>query len=312
VERPFVETLILPTTWRELGIGLTGDLGRGFRYRAYMLSALNARFFDAGFGIAEGRTRGFDASLRNPAQAARLEYAGIRRMTLGASIYTGLAGFDTPGINPRVTIGEFDGRYSYRRFDLRGLFAKTWISRAGELNAAGQRQTGVNPNIARQLLGYYVEPGVHVFPRRLRSDFIVFGRYEKYDTQYKMPAGYLPLPQFQRSSWVTGVTFKPNPDVADDRAGHFAVAEVGVVPAPAGHAHVQVPGVGAKRGWQHHDGLLVEPLDVEAAPGGLLMLWEVFGHWSCLSVATGGVSRMSWRCGARTRRGVPGHVLPIG
>ena len=40
VERPFVETLIIPSTWREMGVGLTGDLGRGFRYRTYMVSAL--------------------------------------------------------------------------------------------------------------------------------------------------------------------------------------------------------------------------------------------------------------------------------
>ena len=38
VERTFVETLIIPTTWRELGFGFTGDLGRGFRYRAYLTS----------------------------------------------------------------------------------------------------------------------------------------------------------------------------------------------------------------------------------------------------------------------------------
>src|SRR6266404_5395527 len=29
VERPFVETLIIPSTWNELGLGITGDLGRG-------------------------------------------------------------------------------------------------------------------------------------------------------------------------------------------------------------------------------------------------------------------------------------------
>ena len=40
----------------------------------------------------------------------------------------------SPGVNPRVTIGEFDGRYSFRRLDFRGLFANTWVSQAGELN----------------------------------------------------------------------------------------------------------------------------------------------------------------------------------
>ena len=38
--------------------------------------------------------------------------------------------------------------------------------------------------------------------------------YEKYNTQHKMPDGFTPLPQFNRSSWVTGVTYKPNADVA--------------------------------------------------------------------------------------------------
>jgi hypothetical protein len=214
VERPFVETLIIPTTWRELGFGLTGDLGRGFRYRAYLTSSLDASFFDAESGITEGRTRGFDASFRNPAKVARLEYAGVRRLTLGASFYHGHAGFNTPGVNPAVTLGEFDGRYSFRRVDFRGLFANTWISRAGELNRLLELQTGVNPNVARQMRGYYAEPAVHLLPRRSRNDIILFGRYERYNTQYRMPAGFTPLQRFDRASWVTGLTYKPTPDVA--------------------------------------------------------------------------------------------------
>ena len=51
VERPFVETFIIPTTWRELGFGLTGDVGRGFRYRTYLTSSLDASRFNAEFGI---------------------------------------------------------------------------------------------------------------------------------------------------------------------------------------------------------------------------------------------------------------------
>lgn len=214
VERPFVETVIIPTTWRELGLGFTGDLGRGFRYRAYLTSSLDAARFDAESGISNGRTAGFDSSFRNPAKVARLEYAGIRRMTLGASAYSGHAGFNTPGVNPGVTIAEFDGRYSFRRLDMRGLFANTWVTRARELNGRLEQKFGVNPNVASQMRGYYFEPGLHVLPRRTRNDMILFARYEKYNTQHRMPAGYVPLPQFNRSSWVTGVTYKPNADVA--------------------------------------------------------------------------------------------------
>ena len=214
VERPFVESIIIPTTWRELGFGFTGDLGRGFRYRTYLTSALDASRFNAEFGIAEGKTSGFDASLRNPATVGRLEFAGVRRLTLGASLYSGLAGFNTPGVKPRVTIANVDGRYSFRRIDFRALFANSWVSRAGALNQLLRRQTGVNPNVARQMRGYYLEPALHILPRRFRHDVIAFGRYERYNTQQAMPAGYLPLDQFNRSSWITGLTYKPVPDVA--------------------------------------------------------------------------------------------------
>jgi len=214
VERPFVETFIIPTTWHELGFGLTGDLGHGFRYRAYIMGSLDASRFDAENGISEGRTSGFESSFRNPAKVARVEYAGVRRLTLGASIYSGHAGFKTPGLNPHVSIAEFDGRYGYRRLDFRGLFANTWLSQAGQLNDQLQRQFGSNPNVASQMRGFYLEPAVHVFPRRNRNDLILFTRYERFNTQQEMPAGYLPLAQFDRSAWVTGVTLKPNADVA--------------------------------------------------------------------------------------------------
>src|SRR5262249_46401048 len=115
---------------------------------------------------------------------------------------------------PRVGIVSFDGRYSYRRFDMRGLFAHTSISRSDLLNQQLEAQFGFNPNIARQLRGWYLEPGVHGFPRRFRNDLIQFTRYEKYNTQHRMAPGYIPLPEFNRHSWVAGVTFKPNADVA--------------------------------------------------------------------------------------------------
>lgn len=135
-------------------------------------------------------------------------------MTLGASVYSGHSGYNMPGVNPRVTMAELDGRYSFGRLDLRGLFANTWVSQAGELNWRLEQNTGVNPNVARQMRGYYFEPGIHVLPRRTRNDVILFTRYEKYNTQHRMPDGYAPLPQFNRSSWVAGVTYKPNADVA--------------------------------------------------------------------------------------------------
>lgn len=151
VERPFVETLIIPTTWREMGVGLTGELGRGFRYRTYMVSALEPAGFNADEGIRNGRTNGFNASFRNPAAIGRLEFGGIRKLTLGLSGYTGVSSSDAIKVTPRVSIFSFDGRYSIRRLDLRGLFASTWITKSRELNTALERLSGFSPNVAKQL-----------------------------------------------------------------------------------------------------------------------------------------------------------------
>jgi hypothetical protein len=214
VERPAVETFIIPSTWFDSGFGITGELGRGFRYRAYLMSGLDASGFDAEEGIREGRQKGFLSSWRNPAKTVRVEWAGLPRLTLGASGYTGHAGFNLRSVNPRVDLFSFDGRYGFRRLDFRGLFAQVSISRARELNRELQQQLGFSPNIARQLRGWYVEPAAHLFPRRLRQDMIVFTRYEKFNTQHRMPAGLVPLPQFNRSAWVLGATYKPNADVA--------------------------------------------------------------------------------------------------
>lgn len=214
VERPFVETVIIPTTWRELGFGFTGDLGKGFRYRTYLTSALDGSLFDAERGISNGKASGLNASMRNPALVGRLEYSGVRRMTLGTSFYRGSAGYNAPGVNAGVKIFNVDGRFSYRRADFRALYANTWVSKAGDLNLHIQRQVGSNPNIANQMRGYYAETGFHLLPRRYRNDLIAFGRYEVYNTQQAMPEGYLPLLQFNRSSWISGLTYKPVPDVA--------------------------------------------------------------------------------------------------
>jgi hypothetical protein len=214
VERNQVETFIIPTTWFDTGFGFTGELGRGFRYRAYLMSGLDATGFSAEEGLSGGRQKGFLSSFRNPAKTARVEFQGVRRLTLGLSLYSGHTGFRLRTLNPRADIVSFDGRYSRGRLDLRGLFADVWISRARELNLALQREFGAFPNIARKLRGYYFEPAVHVLPRRTRHDLVLFTRYEKFNTQHRMPEGFAALPQFNRSAWVAGATYKPNADVA--------------------------------------------------------------------------------------------------
>jgi DtxR family Mn-dependent transcriptional regulator len=215
VERPFVDTVIIPTTWFEVGAGVHGELGRGFRYRGFLTAPLDAAEFNADEGIREGRQQGAEAHVRRPAVTGRFEYVGYRGLTLGLSGWTGESGFE---FNPRfevpVSLVEADARYSRDRLELRAEFAQNWIDNADLLNDAIARGAGVNPNVARSMRGFYAEAGYRVISGARMGDVGAFARYENFDTQFRMPQGSVALPEFDRDAWIVGANYWPDPDIA--------------------------------------------------------------------------------------------------
>lgn len=215
VERPFVDTVIVPTTWFDTGAGVFGEIGRGWRYRAYVTSPLNAARFDAEEGVREGRQKGVESNVGRVATTGRLEYVGYPGLTLGGSFWTGRSGFEfRPRFDVPVRVAETDARYSRDRLELRGQFAQVWIDNAALLNDALARSTGVNPNIARELQGFYLEAGYRVISGASFGDVGAFVRYENFDTQFRMPAGYVPIEELDRNAWTMGATYWPDPDIA--------------------------------------------------------------------------------------------------
>jgi len=215
VERPLVDTVIIPTTWFEVGAGVHGEIGRGWRYRAYLTSPLNAAEFSAEEGIREGRQKGNRTNIGRAAGTGRLEYVGIRGLTAGGSAWTGLSGFEfRPRLDIPVRVLEADVRYARNRFEGRAELAQVDITDADDLNDAIARTTGVNPNVASTLRGGYLEAGYRLISGAGFGDVGAFVRYENVDTQFRMPAGYVPLEQFDRDVWVVGGTYWPEPDIA--------------------------------------------------------------------------------------------------
>ena len=215
VERPLVETVIIPTTWFEPGVGIHGEVGRGWRYRAYVTSPLNAARFSAEEGVRDGRQKGSRTNVGKAAATGRVEYVGVRGLTTGASFWAGSTGFEfRPRFDVPVRVVEADARYARARFEGRAQVAQVTIAGAGDLNDAIARTTGVNPNIARTLRGSYLEASYRVVSGARFGDVGTFVRYENVDTQFRMPAGYLPLQEFDRDAWVVGATYWPEPDIA--------------------------------------------------------------------------------------------------
>jgi hypothetical protein len=212
VERPFVDTFIIPTTWFDSGAGVHGPVGAGWQYRAYVMAPLDATKITAEEGLHEATQKGFESNVRNVAGTGRLEYVGVPGLNLGTSFWRGKTGFNFPRGDSRIGLLEFDGRYRAGHFAARGEFAQVFIDGAAELNDFQQRTTGVNPNIASQMRGFYLEPSLRPLPW-IRADIGAFVRYENFDTQFKMPPGVLPLKQFDRAAWIVGGSYYPDPDV---------------------------------------------------------------------------------------------------
>ena len=132
-----------------------------------------ANIFSAEEGFRDGRQKGFFDDASNLAAAVRLEYAGVRDLAVGTSYWTGNTGFEFPDISANARLFELDARYRIGRFDLRGQYVTTRLEDSAELNRALQRRSGINPNIAEEMLGYYLESAVHLRPRTARIGLAV-------------------------------------------------------------------------------------------------------------------------------------------
>ena len=214
VERPSVETVIIPTTWFGAGAGIHGEVGSGFRYRLYAMETLNASGFSAESGLRGGRQKGAQSNAKHVAGTGRVEFVGTPGLVLGASLWSGDSGFAFPRGDVSVTMTEFDGRYHWAEFDVRGLYAHAFLDGIAELNNSLQRIVGVNPNIAEQLRGFYLEGSYFLLANPAPRELAVFVRYENFDTQYRMPRGFDSIASFDRDSWSFGITYFPDPDVA--------------------------------------------------------------------------------------------------
>ena len=232
VERPFVDTVIVPTTWFDAGAGIHGELGGRIRYRTYVMAPLDSAEFSAEEGLRGGAQKGAEAQVRNVAWTGRLEYIGVPGLQVGTSFWRGDSSVTLPRTDTKVGVVEADARFRRQRFEGRAQYAHVFISNADVLNDAIGRLTGISPNVARQVRGFYFEGAYRVLPRDFPHDLAVFLRYENFDTQYRMPAGFQPLKEFDREAWVVGATYYPDPDVAVKVDYVFQRNQSSVVRAP--------------------------------------------------------------------------------
>ena len=213
--RPQVEQSIIPTTWRENGAGVFGSTG-AFEWRAYAVAGLDSAGFE-GSGIREGRQGGSESKADDLAFTGRLDFTGVPGLLVGASVFTGNSGqgatVDSRELGARVTLLEGHLQYEHRGFQLRALAARTRLGDAALINArnglAGAESVG------ERQYGWYVQAAYDVMTLAPRGQWSVtpFVRYEKLDTQQRVPPGFARDPANARSLLTAGVGVKPLPNV---------------------------------------------------------------------------------------------------
>jgi hypothetical protein len=227
VERPKVDSVIIPTTWREAGLGVVGTIGETAGYEAYLISGLNAADFSAGKGLRGGRTGVAEAYAGAPAFVARLHAEPAMGLEVALSGYVGDAGANIPDKQVEVGVagGAFDLRYKNHAIEARAEVAAFSLSGSEALATpatAAVPATATTPAIPAKpasvvgslITGGYLELGVDLLELAGRSQELVpFVRYEQYDTTAEVADGLVD-PETAGTDLVFGLTWRPIPQIA--------------------------------------------------------------------------------------------------
>ncbi|MEX1025764.1 MAG: hypothetical protein WD226_11895 [Planctomycetota bacterium] len=207
--RPVVEQRIIPSTWRENGIGAYGDLGP-ISYTAYVINGLDASGFSAG-GLRGGRQKGSRAMADDLALVVAADYTARPGLVAGGSVYVGDSGQSQPGIGDAGTeIAEVHVDYRRGGWRVRALFAMARLDDVDALNA-GLGLAG-DDSVGEELRGGYLELGYDVLAavtEETRASLTPFARYETLDTQASVPSGFASADANDEEILTFGVAFQP-------------------------------------------------------------------------------------------------------
>ena len=206
VERPMIDQVVIPTTWRESGAGIYGTLAEGVRYQLSVVAGLKAEGLSEQ-GIRDGRQEAFESSPANPSFTGRIEAMPMLGLTCTGSFFAGQTtdGVDSLG-GGTLTLLSADVQYSSGALSLTAVGVLDSIAGAELLNAA------FNRGVADQLYGLSVEGAYNILPFLAPGEgeqsLHLFARYERYNTQAKV-TGFTANASFDRHDVTVGATFQP-------------------------------------------------------------------------------------------------------
>jgi hypothetical protein len=221
VTRNFVETAIIPTTWREGGISVTGITDNDLTWDVGITTGFNLAKWDPTSDEGKASPLG---SIHQELQLAKaadlsgygaLNWRGYPGLLVGGSVFAGKAGQDQPDFpsqNAVVTLAEAHARWTPGPFDLSALYAQGHISDTAPYN---QTIAGSPTPIPQDFFGWFVQGAWYAWQR---GDYqiVPFARYEKFNTGWKyasLGAGLTPESLPTEGVTTVGASFYLSPNI---------------------------------------------------------------------------------------------------
>lgn len=217
VERPIVEALIIPSTWRELGIGFYGRSKKlPLNYSVAIFNGLNATNFVHGTGLRDGRFEGRNATANNLAITAAVQYY-YKDFTFQVSGYAG----GSNGLNKLrsdslqlssgvfgmpVYLAEANFRWAKNGWSAKALGAYISFSDAATINKAFAN------NISSSMYGAYGEIGYNLFEGKSKmgdQQLVAFTRFETLDLNATIPSNAIYDGTEKQQHLIIGLSYLP-------------------------------------------------------------------------------------------------------
>ncbi len=241
VYRNFIETLIIPSTWREGGVALHGNTDFGLDWNVGLTTGLDLSkwnfttetpLYNSALSLQNNNVAPMQAThqemslanAKNAAQYLSLNYRGVPGLLLGGSVFTGNAVPAAGASNQRATLWETHARWTPGKWDLSALYAQGHISNTAQVNM--QFPGTANPMPA-SYYGWYLQAAYNVWQHdKYRA--VPFVRYERYNMGAKyegIAPGFSATPSGPVTAdgatfakpydtvWTTGMNFYLNPNV---------------------------------------------------------------------------------------------------
>ncbi|MDY7396587.1 porin [Aureibaculum sp. 2210JD6-5] len=222
-ERPAVDNVIVPTTWREIGIGVNGRLPNlNLGYQAYVFNGFKSTndsgeggisgILNGSNGLRSGRQKGAQSTMSSPTFASKIDYYGLPGLRLGLSGYFGKTQTDDgleslDGSTIGISMLGVDARYTYQRFSARGQFIYASLSDTEAYNNTTGKDLG------SALQGWYVEGAYNLLPQHNKQKLVAFARYENYNTHADVAGNLAINDAYNRTDITTGLSYHIAPGV---------------------------------------------------------------------------------------------------